>query len=180
MGTAPLALVQTDPAVLEQLQRIAWSQMVMATVTVLVGLAIIGAVFFAVRLLRSAERSVKQLVTRAEPIIDKANGIAANAGNVSDTVKRRADEVLETVHDLNEQLRDAVDVAEERIRDFGAVLEVVQEEAQSILLDGAATARGVHVAAERLRQPPSRTRTLPASAPLSDGEGAPARQDPEE
>ncbi|MGH7504833.1 MAG: hypothetical protein ACRELX_04255 [Longimicrobiales bacterium] len=184
-GTAPLALIQTDPAVLTLLERIAWSQMIMAAVTVLVGIAIIGATIYSVRLLRAAERSVKQLVPRVEPIIEKANGIAANAGDLSDSVRETGDEVLGTVRGLNERLRDAAEVTEQRVRDFGAVLEVVREEAESILLDSAATARGVHTAAERLRQPRT-ARTLGAAAPAPPAvrslldERVPARKHPEE
>jgi hypothetical protein len=48
------------------------------------------------------------------------------------------------------------------VRQFGAVLDVVQAEAEEVLLDAAATAHGVHSAARALRQTSrSRSRRLP-------------------
>jgi hypothetical protein len=60
---------------------------------------------------------------------------------------------MNTLNEVNDSLRDATRNATALAREFGAVLEVVQTEAEELLLDTAATARGVHTAAERLRTP---------------------------
>jgi hypothetical protein len=64
-------------------------------------------------------------------------------------------DVMDTVHDVNRSMRRAAEATEARVRDFAAVLQVVQEEAEQILLDTAATARGLHATAESLRNLPA-------------------------
>jgi hypothetical protein len=63
------------------------------------------------------------------------------------------------VEDVNGRLRQATDAAEERLRRLATVLDVVQAEAEDMMLDATATARGVHEAAAALRRP--RPRRLP-------------------
>ena len=150
--------VQTDPALLESVQRIAWAQIVIAALMSLAFLAVIGAGLFAIRLVRKAQASM-------QPTIDRVNAIAADAGEVSEHVKEQVDTLLATVQQVNDRLREAVLAAELRVRDFGAVLDAVQGEAEDVLLDTAATARGVHVAAETLTQPRKIGRSQVPAAP---------------
>jgi hypothetical protein len=145
-GFVGLAVFQADPALVESVQRIAWAQIVMAALMGLAWLAVIVAALYAIRLIRSARASI-------QPIIDRANRIAGDATEVSESVRGQVDELLGTVSQTNERLREAVRAAELRVREFGAVLEAVQGETEEVLLDTAAAARGVHVAAESLRQP---------------------------
>ncbi|MGQ0560672.1 MAG: hypothetical protein ACT443_02210, partial [Gemmatimonadota bacterium] len=55
---------------------------------------------------------------------------------------------------------------EERVKQFGAVVEVVQSEAEEILLDAASTARGVHTASLVLRS--GRREQLPDEAAAAE------------
>jgi hypothetical protein len=57
----------------------------------------------------------------------------------------------ETLHRANEGLRALVEEAEARARRFGAVVELVQTEAEDVLVDAASTARGVQATARVLR-----------------------------
>jgi len=157
-GLVGLAAIQADPAFLQAVQRIAWAQIVMAVLLGLAWLAVIAAGLYAIRLFRSAQASI-------QPIIDRANTIAGDAGHVSESVRGQADALVETVQEANERLREAVAAAEGRVRDFGAVLDAVQAEAENVLLDTAATARGMHVTAESLRKSRKVGRTRPAVVP---------------
>jgi hypothetical protein len=74
---------------------------------------------------------------------------------------------MDTVNDLNRSLRKASGAAEERVRDFAAVLDVVQEEAEQILLDSAATARGLHATAESLRGVSTAPQRVPVAPPAT-------------
>jgi hypothetical protein len=166
-----LAVVQVDPALLESVQRIAWAQIVMAALLSLAFLGVIGAALFAIRFIRKAQASI-------QPTIDRVNAIAADAGKVSEQVKEQVDTLLETVQQVNDRLRDAVHAAELRVRDFGAVIDAVQGEAEDVLLDTAATARGVHVAAESLTKPrkmagPRVPAAVPPPGPPAADLGAP-------
>ena len=61
-----------------------------------------------------------------------------------------------TVEELNRAVKKGGVAAEDRIRRFGAGLDVVPTEAEDVLLDAAATARGVHETARQLREEPRR------------------------
>ncbi len=157
MRIAPLALLQIDPGLGLPLERIAWAQIVIAVAMVLIGLVIIGIGVLSVSTIRSAnrvlgqvEKSIERLTPHAEPLLDKAARIASDASDVTDTVRRRVNELMDTVHDLSRSLRGVGAGAEERMQAFIAVLDVVQEEIQQLMLDTAATARGLHATAESL------------------------------
>ena len=151
------AVLQQAPAVQVQLERIAWSQIVMAVALGLVTLAMLAVAVGAFLLFRSVRKAVgslqhqvQTLLPKAEPLLTAAGKVASDATSVSATAKERAEEILTTVKDLNERLRELATETEGRVRDFGAVLDVVQAETREILLDAAATARGVHTTAETL------------------------------
>ena len=156
--TAAVVLAQGAP-LQAQLDRIAWAQIVMAICMAVVTLALLGTVIAAFMLMRNVRRQMKALVPRAEPLLGAANKLAADATDLSGAVKERAEEVLKTVQELNGRLRELATETEGRVREFGAVLDVVQDEAREILLDAASTARGVHKTAEALQ---SGRRNLPA------------------
>jgi hypothetical protein len=159
-GIVALVAMQADPEILEYLQRIAWSQIAMAAMMGLAFLGVLGAALYAIRLIRSAQASI-------QPIMDRANRIAGTAEEASTAARKQVDEILATVQELNERLRAAGHSAELRVRDFTAVLDAVQGEAENVLLDTAATARGVHVTAERLRQPQAIRRKQQSAVPPS-------------
>ena len=151
-------LQATDPRVLDQLGRIATAQTVIMIVALLFVLLAIGAALLSYktmkvlgRTLESMEKVVEKLAPRAEPLIDGVTRVAVDASEISDAVRDKVTDFLETVEDLNVKLRSATAAAEERVREFGTVLDVVQNEAQDLLLDAASTAKGVHEAARALR-----------------------------
>jgi uncharacterized protein YoxC len=154
----PLAFLQVDAGLASQVDRIAWAQIVIAVAMVVMALVVIGigllsfsAIRSVNRVLGRVEKSIERLTPRVEPLLDKAARVADDASDVSDTVRRRVNELMDTVHDFNRSLRSAGAAVEERVRDFGAVIDVVQEEAEDLLLDTAATARGLKATAESLR-----------------------------
>lgn len=143
-----------------RLEWIAWAETLTAAGTVIlaligIGLAIMGFSLLraALRLLRALERTVDRLAPRTEPLIDRAARIADDAAEVSGRIRRSAEELDATVDGLNRQLRAAADAAEDRVRRFGTVLDTVRTEVEEVLLDAAASARGLHAAAESLREP---------------------------
>jgi uncharacterized protein YoxC len=149
------ALLQTDPALLAQLERIALAQTVLGVLAALLILIVLGgavAAFLAARRAAQLVRRLEQELTpRVDPLIERATRIADDANDVSDTLRRKVHELTATLDELNVALRRASRHAQQRVREFGAVVDVVQEEAETLLLDAAATARGVHTTAESLR-----------------------------
>ncbi len=146
--------MQAD-AIANQLDRIADIQMVMAIATsilALFALALAAAALVAVIKVRKAlERGLDLLPAKADPMIAAATRVAENAREVSDTVKVRVRDFMQNLDDISDRLKTGADAVEDRIKRFGVVMDVVQSEAEELLLDAASTARGVHTAAERLR-----------------------------
>lgn len=114
--------MQTD-AVAQQLHHLVVAQWIMAVSMGVVALAIIGAAIGALIAIRK----------------------------VSDKASHTVSGLTHTVEDVTGRLRAVVDGVEDRVKRFGAVVDVVQAEAEELLLDAASTARGVHTTAEMLR-----------------------------
>ena len=161
LADRPMLAVQATEAVLaDRLQAIMWAQVTMAVVMVLCALAVLGAAFAVWLLVRKAMKQVEetrdQLLPHVTPLISRANTIAEDVREITAGFRGDADQVHEAVRDLLARSRQATDSLEERVRRFGSVLEVVQEQAEELLLDAASTAHGVHAAARALREEPPR------------------------
>lgn len=146
--------MQSD-AIANQLDRIGDIQMVMAIATsilALFALAIaVAALFGVLKLRKIMERGLENLPARTDPMLAAATRVAENAREVSDTVKVRVKDMLDNLDDINARLKNGADAVEDRVKRFGVVIDVVQSEAEDLLLDAASTARGVHTASEQLR-----------------------------
>lgn len=158
LTAAPQATAQL-PEISDQLGRLVLVQTAAAVAVIVVALLVIGvaiatlvALRRAIGIMRSVEKTVERLAPRAEPILDHAARIAEDASHISAGVRREFDDVQETVSRASERLRAAAAEAETRIREFSLVLQVVQEEAEEILLETAAAARGLHTTAAALRR----------------------------
>lgn len=155
--------MQTD-AIATQLDRIGDIQMVMAIATAILALfalAIAAAALFAVLKVRKVlERGLDNLPAKTDPMVAAVTRVTENAREVSDTVKVRVRDMLDSLEEISERLKAGADAVEDRVKRFGVVVDVVQTEAEDLLLDAASTARGVHTAAETMRE--KKRRRLPA------------------
>jgi methyl-accepting chemotaxis protein len=158
--------VQTD-AIANQLDRIGDIQMVMAIATsilALFALAIAAAALLVVwKVKKAMSRGLDALPAKTDPLIAAVTRVAENARDVSDTAKVRVKDILSTLEEISERLKAGADSVEDRVKRFGAVVDVVQAEAEDLLLDAASTARGVHTAAEVLRDKKKPRTRLPAA-----------------
>lgn len=175
---AGMVRVQLDTASIEVLERIATAQMIMAGIMVVLGLIALGGAIVALLELRSARRllhnlgdTVDELRPRVAPLVDRALHVTSDVSGITDNIRRKVDDVLFTVEELNRALRRGGQATEERVRRFAEVLDVVQEEAEELMLDAASTARGVHETARQLRESePRRARRRAPSPNVDDGE----------
>jgi uncharacterized protein YoxC len=157
---AMAVLVQVDARAVEALERIATAQLVVAAVTAVIGLLVIGTILFVLMEMRAARRhmtgfrrQLDDLKPAIAPLIDRAKHVTDDVAGMTDNVRRKVDDILHTVEDLHRTVKRASAATDERVRRFAAVLDVVQAEAEELLLDAAATARGVHETARALREP---------------------------
>jgi methyl-accepting chemotaxis protein len=153
-------LAQADPRTMQALERIATAQTVIAAVVLLVGVIILATAVIALLQLRAARRqlvaAVNDMKPKLAPLIDRAKEATGDVAGMADSVRRKVDDVLHTVEELQRSVQRGSAATEERLRRFTAVLDVVQEEAEELLLDAAATAHGVHETARVLRESGSR------------------------
>ena len=147
--------MQTTDAIINQLDRMADIQVFMAVSLSIVALFALAIAFTAllalIKVRKVMERTLDELNPKSQPIMAALTRVAENAREVSDTVKVRAKDLMDTVDDINERLKNGADAVEGRVRDFGVVVDVVQGEAERLMVEAASTARGVQTAREALR-----------------------------
>jgi len=108
-------------------------------------LIIILALLFILLQIRNAIRSVDR--TREKFLADEAvESIRKTVGHVesmADSLRSETDRVSASIGKVSEQVTLASRRMEERIEEFNALMEVVQEEAENAFVDTASSARGV-------------------------------------
>lgn len=171
----PLALQAqvVDTTVIDALGTIAMAQVVMAVVLVIMGLVVLGGALLVLvefrslrRLLRDMLVTMEELRPRVGPLLDQLQSLTGDASAMTGDMRRRVDNLLYTIEDVNRSVKRGAEAVEARAERFGAVLDVVQTEAEELLLDAASTARGVHETARVLRQPVPRSQKQ--ARPLQD------------
>lgn len=101
---------------------------------------------------------------RLDPITERANNVAANVEYLSAVLREDVRMVHDSARAVSDRLQQASDRMEERIEDFNALMEVVQEQAEGAFLDTAATAHGVREGMRHLQDGESGGRR-PAARP---------------
>ncbi|HSK19218.1 MAG TPA: hypothetical protein VK912_08760 [Longimicrobiales bacterium] len=174
-----MVALQLDEGSIDAIRNIAIAQMVMAAVMIIIGLIAIGGAIVVLLELRSARRllhnlgdTVDELKPRIAPLIDRTIHITSDVAGMTDNIRRKVDDLLFTTEQLNRLIQRGGDMAEARMKRFAEVLDVVQTEAEDLMLDAAATARGVHETARQLREEPPRRkpRRKPFDTPIDDDE----------
>lgn len=128
----------------DTLQTAADISLVVLGVFLLVLLVVLIALLVLLRRLIATVRTLgDQALTRADPIVERARGVADNVEFISAAVRTDVERLNRTVKSLTDRLQQASDHMEERIEEFNALMEVVQEEAEDIFVGTASTARGV-------------------------------------
>ena len=147
--------MQSDPVLVQQFERLVSIQLVGAVALCIISLAVLGVAVAALitlkKLISTVERTFGQIAPRIDPLLTSVTRIADDAEDMSSALKHRVNNVMKSVDELNDRVMTGADAVEERVRKFGLVVEVVQAEAEELLLDAAATARGVHTASQVLR-----------------------------
>lgn len=85
------------------------------------------------------------------PLVSHMSTIADNMNYITTSVRTDIQQVNRTIADANRRLHEAVVIAERRLAEFDALLEVVQGEAEGAFVSTAATVRGVRAGAAALR-----------------------------
>ena len=118
---------------------------VAAGIFALVFLVTLAGLLFVFVQIHQAMRSVGEFKDRiaADPAVESLRNTTANVEAISETLRNEVAELSRSVGHLSDRLTQASNRMEERIEDFNALMEVMQEEAEDVFVDTAATARGV-------------------------------------
>jgi hypothetical protein len=115
----------------------------------IVVLAIMGAMLM-VRLygvLGELRRSARQ---NFGPASDRARSISDNVEFITRALRTDVEKLNASIRALSDRLHQASDRMEERIEEFNALMEVVQDEAEDLFIDTASTVRGVREGARAI------------------------------
>ncbi|MBA2686691.1 MAG: hypothetical protein H0U64_01195 [Gemmatimonadaceae bacterium] len=139
--TVLMKQVQTDPATFEKVTSIA-SLVMTVTIIILTGALVPAAWNF-----RKSYAKISDLLDRiyndVNPLMRHASTIADNVNYITTSVRVDVQQLSQTVAAANQRMMQAVNATEARIKELNALLEVVQEEAESVFVTTASTLRGV-------------------------------------
>lgn len=137
-----------------------WAVIAIAVIGVMLVILMAGILLTAWKV-RGLVVQMSDVVTRLEPglhpVVERVRAVSENVEHITRSVRKDVDQVTASVEALSGRVQQASDRIEERIEEFNAVIEVAQSEAEGILIETAATVRGVRAGAEALasRQLPS-------------------------
>jgi uncharacterized protein YoxC len=96
-------------------------------------------------------RKVQELLDRVYgdvmPLMHHAHNIADNLDYITTSIRTDVQHVNATIASANRRLQQAVDLTENRLTEFNALLHVVQQEAEQAFVSTAAAVRGVRTGA---------------------------------
>lgn len=126
---------------------------------------------------RKSYQKVNTLLDRVygdiNPLMRHAGAIADNVNYITTSVRTDVQQVNATIASANHRLQQAVALTEQRLNEFNALLEVVQQEAESMFVATASTVRGVRTGAAALHheddEEDAYDALLPTSEELEDG-----------
>ena len=133
--------VVTEPGLWSKVTGVASGVM---TITVIVlTVALVPAAWNFRKSYKKVSEMLDKIYGDINPLMRHASAIADNVDYISTAIRVDIQQVSQTVAAVNQRLQQAANAAEDRINQLNALLEVVQEEAESAFVTTASTIRGV-------------------------------------
>jgi uncharacterized protein YoxC len=133
--------IAAEPALFEKITSAASGIM---TVTIIVlSAALIPAAWNFRKSYKKVSDMLDKIYGDINPLMRHASAIADNVDYISTAIRVDIQQVSQTVAAVNQRLQQAASATEDRIHQLNALLEVVQEEAESAFVTTASTIRGV-------------------------------------
>jgi uncharacterized protein YoxC len=98
------------------------------------------------------EAVLDHIERRIDPVTKHAARIADNVDYITTSIRADVQDLRKTLLTANEGIRDVIESSERRLHELGAVLRVVQEEAEHAFVSTASTIRGVRAGAATFRE----------------------------
>lgn len=136
--------------VVQTLQSIA--SIVIALALIAMAVVVIPAAWNTRVLYKRMNETVERFRVDLDPILRHAVAVSDNVNYISTSIRTDVQMLNDTLTATNRRLNHAAALAEARVNDFNALLQVVQEEAESLFINTASTVRGVQAGAEQFRR----------------------------
>ncbi|UCC47952.1 MAG: hypothetical protein JSV41_10770 [Gemmatimonadota bacterium] len=130
-------------------------QVIQALAVLVLGVGMIMLARALRRIKRSLDRvddALDSIGRDARPVLDRARAVGENLNFIVMSVRKEVGHASETISRANERLEAALEVAEERVQELGALIEVVQGEVEDTLLTATSALRGIRTGAKLLRR----------------------------
>ena len=133
--------VVAEPGLWEKITSVASG--VMTITVIILTVALVPAAWNFRKSYKKISDMLDKIYGDVNPLMRHASAIADNVDYITTAMRVDVQQVSQTVAAVNQRLQQAADVAEDRIKQLNALLDVVQEEAESAFVTTASTIRGV-------------------------------------
>lgn len=133
--------IVTEPGLWQKVTSVASG--VMTITVIILTIALVPAAWNFRRSYKKTSEMLDKIYGDINPLMRHASSIADNVDYISTAMRVDVQRVSQTVAAVNQRLQQATTAAEDRINQLNALLDVVQEEAESAFVTTASTIRGV-------------------------------------
>ena len=133
--------VVAEPGLWEKITSVASG--VMTITVIILTAALVPAAWNFRKSYKKVSEMLDKIYGDINPLMRHASAIADNVDYITTSIRVDVQQVSQTVAAVNQRLQDALDGAEDRVKQLNALLAVVQEEAESAFVTTASTIRGV-------------------------------------
>jgi uncharacterized protein YoxC len=133
--------VVVEPGLWEKITSIASG--VMTFTVIILTVALVPAAWNFRKSYKKVSDMLDKIYGDVNPLMRHASAIADNVDYISTSIRVDVQQVSQTVAAVNQRLQEALESAEDRMNQLNALLDVVQEEAESAFVTTASTIRGV-------------------------------------
>ena len=133
--------VVAEPGLWEKITSVASG--VMTITVIILTVALVPAAWNFRKSYKKVSDMLDKIYGDVNPLMRHASAIADNVDYITTSIRVDVQQVSQTVAAVTQRLQDAVSGAEDRMKQLNALLDVVQEEAESAFVTTASTIRGV-------------------------------------
>ena len=133
--------VVAEPGLWEKITGIASG--VMTFTVIILTVALVPAAWNFRKSYKKVSDMLDKIYGDVNPLMRHASAIADNVDYISTSIRVDVQQVSQTVAAVNQRLQEALESAEDRMKQLNALLDVVQEEAESAFVTTASTIRGM-------------------------------------
>jgi uncharacterized protein YoxC len=133
--------VVSQPGLWEKITSVASG--VMTITVIILTVALVPAAWNFRKSYKKVSDMLDKIYGDVNPLMRHASAIADNVDYITTSIRVDVQQVSQTVAAVNQGLQDALAGAEDRMKQLNALLDVVQEEAESAFVTTASTIRGV-------------------------------------